>query len=194
MKAQVKKERAAAARAKSENAEARTEKVERMRKGITTSDSVVTVLIGMSLIAAENAEVPGGEHPERSTMNDDAGNEDTSNETGERHRGRSVLCTVNEDEDFIAIHNGLVGHDKDDGMEEKKNQEEPSGGESTSTEATSIVAGVTARESGDEHSDRNTTKVETYRIEGDGHHARFPHLVAESGSIVLHVSNNMNEV
>ena len=62
----------------------------------------------------------GEEHPERSTMNDDAGNEETSNETGERHRGRSVLRTVNEDEDFIAIHNDLVGHDKDDGMEETK--------------------------------------------------------------------------
>ena len=28
----------------------------------------------------------------------------------------------------------------------------------------------------------------------DGHHARFPHLVAAAVSIVLHVSNNMNEV
>ena len=100
----MKKEEAAAARAKSENAGARTEKVGRMCKGITTSD----------------AEVTGEEHPERSTMNDDAGSEETSNETGERHRGRSVLFTVNEDEDFIAIHNDLVGHDKDDGMEENK--------------------------------------------------------------------------
>ena len=48
--------------------------------------------------------------------------------------------------------------------------------------------------SGDEHSDRNKTKVETDRIQGDGHHARFPHLVAEAGSIVLHVSNSINEV
>ena len=127
-------------------------------------------------------------------MNDDAGNEERSNETGERHRGRSVLRTVNEDEDFIAIHNDLVGHDKDDGMEEdKKNQEEPSGSESTSTEATSTVAVVIARESGDEHSDRNTTKLEADRIKGEGLHARFPHLVAEAGSIVLHVSNKMNE-
>ena len=50
-----------------------------------------------------------------------------------------------EDEDFIAIHNDLVGHDKDGGMEEnKKKQEEPSGNESTSTEATSTVAVVIA--------------------------------------------------
>ena len=51
-----------------------------------------------------------------------------------------------------------------------------------------------ARESGDEHSDRNTTKLEADRIKGEGLHARFPHLVAEAGSIVLHVSHNMNEV
>ena len=74
----------------------------------------------MPLIAGENAELTGEEHPERSTMNDDAGNEETSNETGERHRGCSVLRTVNEDEDFIAIHSDLVGHDTDDGMEENK--------------------------------------------------------------------------
>ena len=48
--------------------------------------------------------------------------------------------------------------------------------------------------SGDEHSVRNTAKVETDCIQGDGHHARFPHLVAEAGSIVSHVSNSMNEV
>ena len=71
-------------------------------------------------IAVETAEVTGEEHPDRSTMNDDAGNEETSNETGERHRGRSVLRAANEDEDFIAIHNDLVGHDQDDGMEESK--------------------------------------------------------------------------
>ena len=53
---------------------------------------------------------------------------------------------------------------------------------------------VIARESGDEHSDRNTSKLEADRIKGEGHHARFPHLVAEAGSIVLYVSNNMNEV
>ena len=75
MKPQVKKEKAAA-RAMSENAEARTEKVERMCKGITTSDSVVTDSKTKPLIAAEDAEVTGEEHPERSTMNDDAGNEE----------------------------------------------------------------------------------------------------------------------
>ena len=48
--------------------------------------------------------------------------------------------------------------------------------------------------SGDEHSDRNTAKVETDRVHGDGHHARFPHLVAEAGSIVLHVSSSMKTV
>ena len=58
----------------------------------------------------------------------------------------------------------------------------------------SAVAVATARMPGEEHSDRNTANVETDRIQGDGHHVRFPHLVAEAGSIVLHVSNSMNEV
>ena len=58
----------------------------------------------------------------------------------------------------------------------------------------SAVAVATARMPGEEHSDRNTAKVETDRIQGDGHHARFPHLVAEAGSIVSHVSNSMIKV
>ena len=58
----------------------------------------------------------------------------------------------------------------------------------------SDVAVKTARMPGEEHSDRNTAKVETDRFQGDGHHARFPHLVTEAGSIVLHVSNSMNEI
>ena len=53
-------------------------------------------------------------------MNDDVGNEETTNEAGGRHRGHLVLRTVNEDEDFIAIQNDLVEHEKDDGMDENK--------------------------------------------------------------------------
>ena len=51
----------------------------------------------------------------------------------------------------------------------------------------------TAGETGEEHSERNTAKVEADRIVGEGHHARYLHSVAEASSIVLHVSNNMNE-
>ena len=51
-----------------------------------------------------------------------------------------------------------------------------------------------AREPGNEHSDRNTTKLEAGRVKDEGLHARFAHLVAEAGSIVLYVSSNMNEV
>ena len=83
-----------------------------------------------------------------------------------------------------------------DGMEEnKKNQAEPRGSESTSTETTSAVAVVTAREC-----QVMNIPVETQQnwkqiaSRAEGHHARFPHLVAEAGSIVLHVSNSMNEV
>ena len=81
-------------------------------------------------------------------------------------------------------------------MEEnkKKNQAESKGIESTSTETTSIFAEVIAGETGDEHSDRITANLEADRIEGEGHHARYRNSVAEAGSIVLHVSNNMNEV
>ena len=88
----------------------------------------------------------GEEHPERSTMNDDAGNKETTNEVGGRHRGHPVLRAVNEDEDFIAIHNDLVEHDQDVGMDEnKRNQAESRGGESASTETTSSAV-VIARE------------------------------------------------
>ena len=52
---------------------------------------------------------------------------------------------------------------------------------------------VTAGETGEEHSERSTANVEADRIAGEGHHARYLHSVAEAGSIVLHVSNNMNE-
>ena len=58
----------------------------------------------------------------------------------------------------------------------------------------SDVAVTTARMPGEEHSDRNTAKVETDRFQGGGHHAWFPHSVIGAGSIVLHVSNSMNEV
>ena len=123
----------------------------------------------------------GEEHLDRDTVK--------AKGAGGRHRGRPVLRTVNEEDDFTEFHNDLVEHNTDDGMEGNQAQ---SRSESSSTETPSAVAVATV--SGDEHSDRNTTKVETDRIQGDGHHARFPHLVAEACSIVLHVSNNMNEV
>ena len=130
-----------------------------------------------------SAEATGEEHLDRDTVNDDADNVETAKEAGGRHRGRPVLRTVNEEDDFTEFHNDLVEHNTDDGME--GNQAQSRRSESSSTETTSAVAVATARMSGDEHSDRNTTKVETDRIQGDGHHARFPHLVAEAGSIVL---------
>ena len=53
-------------------------------------------------------------------MNDDADNLEATNEACGMHRGRPVLRTVNEDEDFIVFHNDLVEYDTDDGMDEKK--------------------------------------------------------------------------
>ena len=125
-------------------------------------------------------------------MNDDADNVETAKEAGGRHRGHLVLRTLNEEDDFTKFHNDHVEHNSVDGME--RNQAQSRRGESSSAETMSAVAVATARMPGEEHSDRDTTKVETDRIQGDGHHARFPHLVAEAGSVVSHVSNNMNEV
>ena len=139
-----------------------------------------------------SAEATGEEHLNRDTVNDDADNVETAKEAGGRHRGRPVLRTENEEDDFTEFHNDLVEHNTDDGME--RNQAQSRGSESSSTETTSAVAVATAMMSGDEHSERHTAKVETDRIQGDGHHARFPHLVAEAGSFVLHFSNSMNEV
>ena len=79
----------------------------------------------------------GEEHPDRATVNDDADNVETAKETGGRHRGRPVLRTVSED-DGIVLHNDLVAHDTDDGLDDKKNQAESKGIESTSTETTSF--------------------------------------------------------
>ena len=125
-------------------------------------------------------------------MNDDADNVETAREAGGRHRGRLVLRTVKEEVDFSKFHNDHVESNTVDGME--RNQAQSRRSESSSTETVSDVAVATARMPGEEHSDRNTAKVETDRFQGDGHHARFPHLVTEAGSIVLHVSNSMNEV
>ena len=144
-------------------------------------------------VAVETAEVTGEEHPDRGTVNDDADSVETAQEAGGRHRGRLVLRTVNEDDDFIEFRNDLVEHDKNDGLDEIKNQAESRGIEITSTETTSFVAVETAVETGGEHSERSTANVEADRIVGEGHHARYLHSVAEAGSIVLHVSKIMNE-
>ena len=68
-------------------------------------------------------------------------------------------------------------------MERNQAQSRRSG--SSFTETMSDVAVAAARMPGEEHSDRNTAKVETDRFQGDGHHARFPHSVTEASSIVL---------
>ena len=99
---------------------------------------------------------------------------------------------MNEEDDFTKFHNGHVENNTVDGME--RNQAQSRRSESSSTITMSDVAVATARTPGEDHSDRNTAKAETDRFQGDGHHARFPHSVTEAGSIVLHVSNSMNEV
>ena len=137
----------------------------------------------------------GEEHPDRGTVNDDADNVETAKEVGGRRRGRLVLRTVNEEDDFAVFHIDLVEHNTERRLGRKQeNQAQSRRSESSSTETTSTVAVVIAGGLGDEHSDRDTTKLEADRIKGEGLHRRFTHLVAEAGSIVLHVSNNTNEV
>ena len=89
-------------------------------------------------------------------MNDDADNVETAKEAGGRHRGRLVLRTVDEEDDFTEFHNDLFEHNTDDGME--RNQAQSRRSESSSTKTTSVVAVATARTSGDEHSDRKHSK------------------------------------
>ena len=139
-----------------------------------------------------SADAAGEEHLDRDTVNDDADNVETAREAGERHRGRPVLRTVNEKDNFTKFHNDHFENNTVDGME--RNQAQSRRSESSSTETMSDVAEATARMPSEEHSYRNTAKVETDRCQGVGHHARFPHSVSEAGSIVLHVSNSMNEV
>ena len=110
---------------------------------------------------------------------------ETANEAGGKHRGRPVLRTVSEDEDHIVFHNGHVEHDMNDGQDEnEKTEAESRGSESTSTETTPYVAVETAGVTGEEHSDRSTVNEEADHTVGDDHHARYPHSVAEAGSIV----------
>ena len=116
----------------------------------------------------------------------------TANEAGGWHRGRPVL-SASEDEDHIAFNNDHVKHDMNDGPNENEETElESKRIESTYTETTPFVAVETAEVTGEEHSERSTANVEADRIVGEGHHARYIHSVAEAGSIVLHVSDNMN--
>ena len=147
------KKAAAAAGAICENAEAKTEEVERMCKGNIMSDSVVTANEtggwhrGRTILSTasededhiafnndhikhdmnddpkeneKSAEVTGEEHLDQGTVNDDADNVETAKEVGGRRRGRPVLRTVNEEDDFTVFHNDHVEHNTDDGMDENK--------------------------------------------------------------------------
>ena len=147
------------------------EKIDEETKRIENTDSETT-----PFITAETAEVTGEEHLERNTMNDVVGMEETTNETGERHCGCPVLRTLSSMKRTKAW------------MKTKKQRNQ---GE-VRAHPRSVVAVVIARESNVEHSDRITRKFEADRIKAEGHHVWYPHLVAEEGSIVLHVSNNMN--
>ena len=87
----------------------------------------------------KSAEATGEEHLDRDTVSDDADNVEKAEEAGGRHRGRPVLRTINEEDDFTEFHNDLVEHNTDDGMEGNQAQSRRSA--SSSTETTSARRG-----------------------------------------------------
>ena len=162
-------------------------------KSTLNSTTIMSSMTWTKTQKSENsADAAGEEHLDRDTVNDDAVIVETAREVGRRHRGRLVLRIVKEEDDFTKFHNDHVHNNMVDGLE--RNQAQSRRSESSSTETMSDVAVTTARMPGEEHSDRNTAKVETDRFQGDGHHARFPPSVIEARSKMLHVSNSMNEV
>ena len=70
---------------------------------------------------------------------------------------------------------------------------EAEGVEGTSTESMLSDAVEAAGGTGEEHSERSTVNEESGHIVGEEHHARCAHSDEEAGSIVLHVSSDMNE-
>ena len=122
---------------------------------------------------------------------------------------------MNEEAGHIVLHTKHVEHDMDDDTGERtktmhnftnasgeqteivignENAEtEAEGVQGTSTE-TMLNDGVKAtRGTREEHSELSSENEESDHIVGEEHHARCAHSDEEAGSIVLHVSSDMNE-
>ena len=109
-------------------------------------------------------------------MNDSV---ETTGEAGGRH---PEPHTVNEEAGHIVFHTEHVEHDMNDDTVER-----------TPTETMLNDAVEAAGGTGEEHSERSTVNEESGHIVGEEHHARCAHSDEEAGSIVLHVSTDMNE-
>ena len=78
-------------------------------------------------------------------------------------------------------------------IENENTEAEAEGDEGMSTE-TMLNDGVEAAGgTGEEHSELSMVNEESDHIVGEEHHARCAHSDEEAGSIVLHVSSDMNE-
>ena len=153
----------AAAEAKSENTEAAAEEVEGTCTGTMVNDGVETT-----------GEV-GGRHPGLHTVNEEAGHivsntehveHDMNDDTGERTK---------------TMHNG----EQTEIVIENENAEAQAEEVNDAVEATGGA--------GEEHSELSMVIEEPDYIVGEVHHARCVHSDEEAGSVVLHVSRDMNE-
>ena len=122
MKAQAKENNAAATGAICENAEAKTDEVERMCKGNVMSDSVVTTnetggwhrgRTILSTASEDEDHIAFNNNHVKHDMNDDPNeNEKSAEVTGEEHFDR---CTVND-----VVQNDLGERNTNDGMDENE--------------------------------------------------------------------------
>ena len=163
-----------AAEAKSENTEAEAEEVEGTCTGTMMNDGVKTT--GDA----------GGRHPGLHTVNEEAGHivfhtehveHDMNDDTGERTKSMHNTTNSNGEQTEIVI----------------ENENAEAGVEGTTTETMLNDAVEAAGGTGEEHSVRSTVNEESGHIVGEEHHARCAHSDEWAGSIVLHVSSDMNE-
>ena len=167
----------AAAEAKSENAGAEAEEVEGTCSGTVVNDVV------------ERTGEAHGRHPGVHTVNEEAGHvmshtehveHDMNDDTGEKTKTMHNTTNANREQTEIVIEN-------------ENAEAEAEGVEGTSKE-TMLNDGVEAAGGTcAEHSDLSTVNEELGHIVGEEHHARCAHSDEEAGSILLHVSNDMNE-
>ena len=142
-------------------------------------------------------------------MND---GEDTTREASERHLG---LHTVNEEACHIVLHMEHVEHDMNDDTGDRTktmhnttnangeqteiviaNENAEAEAEEVECTSTEIMLNDGVEVTGgtsEEHPELSTVNEESSHIVGEEHHARCTHSDEEAGSIVLHVSSDMNE-
>ena len=162
---------------KSENTEADAEEVEGMCTGTMVNNGV------------ETTGEAGGRYPGLHTVNEEAGHivfhpkhveHDMNDDTGERTKTMHNTTNANGEQTEIVIEN-------------ENAEAEAEGVEGTSTETLLNDAVEATGGKGEEHSELSMVNEESDHIVGEEHHARCVHSDEEAGSIVLHVSRDMNE-